>query len=203
MPVIRWFRQGGLRAVGMRNCLCFGPNQPAPAAIVYSMRISLIAALSRNHVIGKDNQLPWDLPADLSNFRRITAGHPFIMGRKSFESPHALLSDTFNIILSRQETLRLPPRAVRADSWPEALRRAAATGAEEVFVLGGATVFARALPVAERLYLTLVDATLEGDAYFPPIDWSRWQLRESHHHGPDARHAYAFRMDVYEALPGG
>lgn len=164
------------------------------------MKLFLIAALSRNRVIGRANRLPWDLPADLTNFWQVTAGRPFIMGRRSFESPQALHSSSANIVLSRQEDWAVPRGAVRAGSWAEALRLAAATGAAEVFVLGGEAVFERAITTAERMYLTLVDAEVEGDAYFPVIEWDDWRLLESRRHAADARHAYAFAMNVYERI---
>ncbi len=158
-------------------------------------KIALIAALSTNHVIGKNNSLPWSLPLDWENFRQVTAGQAFIMGRLSHESPHALHSDYKNIILSRRDQLALPEDFIHARQVEEAL---AAVSAESlVFVLGGAAVFEAFMPHADLLYLTHVHAVVEGDAYFPAIHWPDWQVREQRFYSRDERHAYDFSINVY------
>jgi dihydrofolate reductase len=136
--------------------------------------LTLIAAVARNRVIGKDNGLPWHLPEDLRHFRELTRGQPVIMGRKTWESlPAAFrpLPDRENIVVSRGRADF--PGARRAASLDEALRLLA--GAPTAFVIGGAQLYALALPRATRLELTEIDAEIAGDAWFPAFDPADWQ----------------------------
>ena len=159
------------------------------------MRISLIVAMAENRVIGRDGRLPWHLPKDLKRFKKLTVGHPMVMGRKTFESIGRPLPKRRSLVLSRDPAYR-PPGAEVAASLPEALARLAAD--EEAFVIGGARVFAEALPLAERLYLTLVHAEVAGDVRFPEIDAAAWKLLASERHTADDRHAYDFSFLCYE-----
>lgn len=159
-------------------------------------KVSLIAAMSLNRVIGLDNHLVWDLPADWENFRRVTEGHVFIMGRKSYEAEDALISDRYNLILSRQKNLELGEKCEQVLSLEQAL--AQSREEEEVFILGGASIFEQALPFADYIYLTIVHDFFEGDAYFPEVDWRNWRLTKSHLHQKDERHAHFFAMNEYE-----
>ena len=161
-------------------------------------QIALIAAMGENRVIGVDNRLPWSLPDDWANFRRVTQGKTFIMGRASLEYPEALVSDRRNIILSRRDGLSLPPRCEQAHSLEQALEMT--RDENEVFILGGANVFEQALPHADYLYLTLVHAAPEGDAFFPEVDWSEWKQVASVFHPADDRHRYAFSLDEYRRV---
>jgi dihydrofolate reductase len=138
------------------------------------MVISLIAAMSSNRIIGHNNRLPWQLPADLEHFKDLTRHKPFIMGRRSYESPDRLLSDSRNIILSKQSSLSLCDQCELAGNLDDALGRVRESS--EVFVLGGESVFRQVLPMATKIYLTEVEAILEGDAIFPEIDPSLWKL---------------------------
>lgn len=140
--------------------------------------------------------MPWSLPIDWENFKRVTAGHAFIMGRKSHESPHALHSDTQNVILSRQKNLDLPDGFDLAGSLEEAI----ALLAKEplVFVLGGAAIFDQALPLADYLYLTLVHHHFEGDTYFPAVNRKEWTLIQSKAYDMDENHDFPFSINVYE-----
>ena len=136
--------------------------------------IALIAAIgARNRAIGKDNALLWRIPEDLARFKALTNGHPVVMGRKTWESlPEAYrpLPGRTNIVVSRQEGYAANGAAV-ARSFDDALAAArAAPGAAEIFVIGGAELYAAALPRARRLYLTLVESDAAGDAFFPPYD---------------------------------
>lgn len=133
--------------------------------------ISLIAAVSKNGVIGRDQKLPWDLPEDLKRFKEITTGAPVILGRKTFESIGRLLPGRKNIIVTRRRDL-LVPGAFVAASLEEAL--ALAEAAPETFILGGGEIYRLALPIADRLYLTEVDVRIEGDATFP--EWPALRL---------------------------
>jgi dihydrofolate reductase len=155
------------------------------------MRHSLVVALSRNRVIGRDNQLPWRLPADLAFFKRVTLGHPVIMGRKTHESIGKPLPGRLNIVVTGQADYDAPGCVV-AHSLDEALR--AAESAEDVSIIGGSALFEAALPRADTIYLTQVDADVEGDVYFPPFDRSQWTETELERHAADERHAYPFRI---------
>ena len=159
------------------------------------MKISLIAAMSENRVIGRDGALPWHLPADLARFKSITTGHTLIMGRKTFESVGKPLPNRRSIVISRNSDYQCEGVVV-AHSFDEALEHGA--GQEEVFVLGGQAVFELALPRADRIYLTMVHASIDGDTHFPPFDPSEWTFVEDERHEADDRHAYAFSFRRYE-----
>ena len=128
------------------------------------MRISLIAALARNRVIGRGNQLPWHLPEDLKRFKALTMGHPVLMGRKTFESIGRELPGRLNLVISRAGL-----------SLDDALKKARESGTDEAFVIGGAQVYELALPKADRLLLTLIDRDVEGDTFFPAWDPAAWR----------------------------
>jgi dihydrofolate reductase len=134
--------------------------------------ISLVAAHARNRVIGAGNRLPWHLPEDLPRFKRLTMGAPVIMGRKTHESIGKVLPGRRNIVVTRQTGARFEGCEV-AGSLEAAL--ALAADAPEVFVIGGAELYRLALPRADRLYLTLIDADYAGDAFFPEIDPAEWR----------------------------
>lgn len=159
-------------------------------------KIAAIAAMSENRVIGKDNKLPWKLPDDWANFRRVTAGKPFVMGRKSFQADDALISDYRNVIITTQEALLLPEHTQIANS-PEAALELL-KDEPELFILGGETIFAQLMPRINYLYLTIVHHTFEGDAFFPELDWEQWNLINSVYHEADVQHAYAFSLNEYE-----
>lgn len=161
-------------------------------------RIAAIAAMSENRVIGKDNKLLWSLPDDWKNFRRVTEGKPFIMGRKSYEAEDALISDYRNVIITRRERMELPEHTLLASSPEKALELLREE--EEVFVLGGATIFEQMMPSVNYLYLTIVHHVFQGDAYFPEVDWERWLLVKSDYHKIDDNHDYAFSLNEYELI---
>lgn len=151
--------------------------------------------MSRNRVIGRDNRLPWRLPADLAYFKRVTMGHPVIMGRKTWESIGRALPGRKNIVVSRNADYSAPGAVVvpsLAAAWE------AAEGADEASVIGGTSLFEEALPVADRIHLTEVDAEVEGDTWFPPFDRGRWTEREIERHPRDDRHEHPFRIVVLE-----
>lgn len=134
------------------------------------MSLSIIVALSKNNVIGKDNALPWHISEDLKRFKRLTMGKPVLMGRKTHESIGKLLPGRENIILTRNPDFQVPD-ATLVHSVTEALDYVRKADFEEVFVIGGAELYARLLSETDKLYLTLIDKHIEGDAYFPMIDW--------------------------------
>lgn len=151
------------------------------------MRVSLIAALANNRVIGRDNALPWRLGTDLRRFKSLTLGKPVIMGRKTHESIGRPLPKRDNIVLTRDRDYRAPGCRV-VHSVDEAL--SAAGGHEEVMVIGGERVYAAMLERADRLYLTWVDAEVSGDARFPGFDPQDWHESRRETHPADADNDY-------------
>ncbi|GAA3896882.1 dihydrofolate reductase [Halomonas cibimaris] len=140
--------------------------------------VAMIAAMSRSRVIGVDGTLPWHLPEDLQFFKRMTQAKPVVMGRKTFASIGRALPGRRNIVITRDTAFAHPDVEV-CHSLTQALtladRYATVEAAEEIMVIGGGDVYAQAMPYAERLYLTEVDAELAGDTYFPAIDAARWR----------------------------
>jgi dihydrofolate reductase len=130
-------------------------------------RISVVAALANNRVIGIENRLPWRLPEDLAHFKALTLDHPILMGRKTFESLGRPLPGRTNIVITRNAGYR-PDGCLVADTIPAAI--ASCKDADELFFIGGAELYAQAIPLADRLYLTEVDIEAEGDAWFPDYD---------------------------------
>jgi dihydrofolate reductase len=162
------------------------------------MRITLIAALARNRVIGNEGALPWRLPDDLKHFKELTLGKPIVMGRATYDSIGKPLPGRRNLVLSTRASTIDGCTVVR--SIDEALE--AERDAEELCVIGGERVYASFLPIADRLELTEIDAEVEGDARFPEFDRSRFVVAWSEPHPADARHAYAFRFVTYDRRPG-
>ncbi len=156
-----------------------------------------MVAMASNGVIGRDSALPWHLPEDLRYFKRTTLGKPVIMGRKTFESIGRPLPGRPNIVVSRNPGWTAAGVTV-TDSLPAALDCAqalvATSGAEELMVIGGAQIYAAALPLASRLYVTEVHAAVAGDTWFPPLDYSQWReiAREEHAATSDNPYPYAF-----------
>ncbi len=158
------------------------------------MNLSIIAAMSANRVIGRQNSLPWRLPADLARFKRLTMGHPVIVGRKTFEAIGRPLPGRTMIVLTRRPDYA-PEGTLVAHSLEEAIGMAQS---DEVFVIGGEQIYRQALPRAHRLYLTLVEAQFEGDAVFPEFSRSEWQLVSSEQHSADDKNPYPYTFLVYE-----
>ena len=159
------------------------------------MIISLIVAMGRNRVIGKDNALPWKLPADMKRFREITTGRPIIMGRKTFESIGAVLPNRTNIVMTRDADFRADGCVV-VHSPEEALR--AAKGAEEVVVIGGSSIFEQFLPKIVRMYLTVIAEDFEGQSLFPEFDSREWREVERREFAPDEKNAYPYAFLTLE-----
>ena len=157
-------------------------------------RISLIWAMTRNRVIGNAGGLPWDLPDEMAHFKRTTLGHAVVMGRRTYESVGHPLPERHNIVLSRRGLATADPRVTVVSDLDAALD---AVGDGECFVIGGASPYALALPRADRLIGTFIDAEIEGDTYFPEIDLGAWRVVESSHHPIDDRHAHAYDIRVF------
>lgn len=134
--------------------------------------LSIIAALADNRVIGINNRLPWHLPADLRHFKRLTLGKPIIMGRRTWESLPGLLPDRLHVIVTRNPDYCVEGAEV-VHSLAEAIERF--SGVDELMLVGGANLYAQALPMASRMYLTQVHISPQGDAFFPDFDHSQWQ----------------------------
>lgn len=138
-------------------------------------QIVLIAALSSNHVIGLDNRLPWKLATDWAYFKQVTAGYPMIMGRTSAESEDALFSDTHNVILSSRSSIEVTFDHQIADSFDSAFQLLASH--PRVLVIGGENVFRQALPFADEMILTHIQAEFEGDSFFPVFEKANWERK--------------------------
>ena len=164
------------------------------------MRIALIAAMAGGGVIGRDGELPWKLPADLRRFRQLTTGHHVIMGRKTHESIGRALPERTNLVLSRRADYEAAGCTILT-SLDAALEYARGAGEAEAFVIGGAAVYRMALPKADRLYLTEIDAEIPGDVHFPTFDRSQWRSVTSSQHEADAHHEYGFTMEMLERAP--
>lgn len=159
--------------------------------------ISLIAAMGRDRVIGRDNQLPWHLPADLQHFKRVTMGKPILMGRLTYESIGKPLPGRRNVVITRDTAFAAPGCEV-VNSIEAAL--AAVADVEEVMVIGGASFYHQMLPQADRLYLTFIDADFDGDAWFPQWDAGEWREMEREEHAPDERNPHAYAFVVLERI---
>jgi dihydrofolate reductase len=161
--------------------------------------VSLVVAAAANGVIGRDNAMPWHLPEDLAHFRRLTAGHPVVMGRKTYESILASLGKPLpgrtNIVVTRQPGFAAPGCTV-VGSLEAALD--AARDAKEMFVIGGAEIYRLALPRAKRVYLTRIDAAFEGDATFPALDPAEWRETARADHPPAGGRTFGFAFLRYE-----
>jgi dihydrofolate reductase len=161
------------------------------------MIIALVLAVSENGVIGKDNALPWRLPADLRYFRKVTASYPLIMGRKTFDSVGRPLPGRRNIIITRQANFQIPGCDV-VHTLDEAIQLAQSTNAPQISIVGGAEIFRQALPLATRIYLTRIHAEFEGDAFFAIPDPEKWKEVSRDDHLADAENPYSYSFIVYE-----
>lgn len=160
------------------------------------MKVTLIAAMARDRVIGRQGRVPWHLPEDLKRFRRRTTGHAVIMGRKTFESIGKLLPKRRSIVITRQSHFLHPDVQVACSL--EAALALAGHEEDEIFIAGGEQIYQLALPGADRLDLTFVDAPIAGDVYFPPFNSRQWRLISEEQHEADERHAHAYSFRVYE-----
>lgn len=173
--------------------------------LIIMPKLAIICAMSLNRVIGRNNQLPWHLPADLQFFKRTTLGKPIIMGRKTYESIGRPLPGRTNIVITRQQHLAYDGVHL-ATSLPMAIDKAqqAARDADknEFFVIGGADLYEQALPLAQVLFITQVHTHVQGDAFFPEWDKSAWRLVNTEHYPADDANAFAMDFQHYEAAVG-
>jgi dihydrofolate reductase len=159
--------------------------------------VSLIVAMARNGVIGRDSAMPWHLPVDLKRFKALTLGKPILMGRRTYESIGRALPGRDNLVLTRARDWRAEGVTV-VHSVSEALQRSAPN--PELAVIGGAEVYRLTLPLAGRIYLTQVLAEVEGDTFFPEFSRSEWREVESSDYAADERHAYGMKFVTLERV---
>lgn len=165
--------------------------------------IHLVVAMTQDRVIGHQGAMPWHLPRDLAHFKAITLGHPVIMGRKTFESIIDSLGKPLpgrlNIVISRTKPA-LPEDVLVYPSFDEALAALAEQGVPVVDVIGGGQIYELAMPKADRLYVTLIDAKIEGDTWFPQISAKQWQVSETQTHPSDDKNAYAMTFVTFDRV---
>ena len=162
------------------------------------MRLSIIAAVSANRVIGARNSLPWDLPADRKRFQKLTMGHHLLMGRKTFESIGFVLPGRTTVVITHQPDYH-PEGILVAHSLEAALRLV--EDDSELFIAGGEEIYRQMLTLADRLYLTYVHENFEGDTRFPDFDASGWELISREDRDPDQDNAYPFSFVIYDRKP--
>ena len=160
------------------------------------MRISAIVAMSQNRVIGRAGQLPWKLPEDLKHFRRLTTGHPVIMGRKTYESIGRVLPHRDNIIVSRQVGLAIPGAQVVLSL--EKAFQLCQGKTDEIFVIGGAQIYEAAYPFIQRLYLTLIQKEMEGDTFFPVFNPSDFTEVSREERTEEGEHPFSYTFLVLD-----
>ncbi|MGY6038493.1 type 3 dihydrofolate reductase [Aeromonas sp. AE23HZ002T15] len=161
------------------------------------MKISMIAAMARDQVIGKDNQMPWHMPADLAHFKRVTLGKPVLMGRKTFESIGRPLPGRRNLVISRNPDYRADGVEM-VDSVEAALARLQEEGVEELMVIGGGYLYGQLLPKADRLYLTRIELAVEGDTRFPAFSDAEWMRLESEPNEPDEKNPHPYCFEIWQ-----
>ena len=164
------------------------------------MILSVIVAMAQNRVIGLNNQMPWHLPADLAWFKKNTLNKPVIMGRKTFESIGRPLPNRHNIVISRQ--IESSDNKISNVSWvksiDEAISLAQKQQPDEVFIIGGGNIYKQVLPLIDRLYLTHIDAELQGDTYFPDYLPGQWQVIYQEDHQADEKNSYPYQFKILQ-----
>lgn len=165
--------------------------------LMQEMIISIVVAASDNHVIGKDNQLLWKLPNDLKFFKNTTWAMPVVMGRKTFESMGKPLNGRTNIVITRNNEWE-SSGVKKVNSLEEALEVASDADAKEIYVIGGGEIYAQAMPLCKRIYLTRVHAEFSGDTFFPILPKDDWELLSELPFPSDEKHAYSYTFQVWE-----
>ncbi|MFM5154929.1 type 3 dihydrofolate reductase [Aeromonas veronii] len=161
------------------------------------MKISMIAAMAHDRVIGKDNQMPWHMPADLAHFKLVTLGKPVLMGRKTFESIGRPLPGRRNLVISRNPDYQAEGIEV-VGSVEAALALLAGSSVEELMVIGGGHLYAEMLPSADCLYLTRIDLAVEGDTRFPAFDDGQWQRVDCESHPADEKNPHPYSFETWQ-----
>ncbi len=161
------------------------------------MIISAIVACAKNGIIGKDNEIPWYLPADFAYFKRTTMNHHIIMGRNCFESIGRPLPKRTNIVITRNP-FYIASGCLMVNSITESLKIASKNGETEAFIIGGGEIYKQSVHLWDKLYLTEVDLDTEGDVFFPKIDLSEWRLVSEEHHLKDEKNEFDFTFKIFE-----
>ncbi len=161
--------------------------------------ISLIVATSENNAIGKNNQLLWHLPNDLKFFKNTTWGGVVIMGRKTFESVNKPLPGRINIVITKQPNWKAE-NVLLASNVEDALKMAAQTNCQEIFVIGGGEIYKECLAKASRIYLTRVHAVIEGDTFFPLLESNQWKMMSNVDFDADEKNNYSHSFQVWEKI---
>jgi dihydrofolate reductase len=161
------------------------------------MILSMIVAAAENGVIGKDGKMPWRLPAESAYFRQTTLGHPVITGRKNYEAMGRPLPDRLNVVITRQPEYPAPPGVIVVHSLDQALGLPQVKDAEEAFVIGGQQIYEEAMDRADKLYVTIVHAKIDGDTFFK-YESDDWKVVWSEKHPADAENVYAFTLQILE-----
>ena len=159
--------------------------------------ISFVVAMDQNRVIGFNNDMPWHLPNDLQHFKNITTGHTIVMGRKTFDSIGRVLPNRKHIVLTRSEQ-SFPEEVEVVRNTDEILQYAKDHEAEEIFIIGGGELFKQMMPYVDKMYITLIEESFEGDVFFPEFDESEWELIEKEKGEKDERNPYNYYFLTYE-----
>ena len=163
------------------------------------MIVSAIVATAKNNVIGKDNDIPWYLPADLKYFKKTTLNHHIIMGRKTYQSIGKPLPKRTNIILTRDPYFIIS-NCIVVHSIEDGLEIALDNGAEEVFIIGGGSIYEQSMPYVDKVYLTEVDLDVKGTVYFPALDPKEWTLLSEEQHEADEKNKHSYTFKVLERV---
>jgi dihydrofolate reductase len=158
--------------------------------------ISIIAAVADNNVIGGNNKLLWRLPADLKRFKQLTLGHPVIMGRKTFESIGKPLPGRENVVITRNPDFKAEGITI-VRSLDEVLKK---FSGQDVFIIGGAEIYAQSMSLADKIFLTRIYQLFEGDSFFPAIDERIWKVKREEMHEPDEKNPYRYAFIDYERI---
>jgi dihydrofolate reductase len=164
------------------------------------LKISIIVAKAKNNVIGKDNQLIWRLSADLQLFKSHTVGHHIIMGRKTYESVGKPLPNRTSIVITNNQDFRVPEGHMVAHSLEEAIQICIGKKLDNVFIIGGAEIYQQALPIADELMITEVNAMPEGDVFFPEFDKNEWKIVSTTSYLRDEKNEYDFDFVIYKKV---
>ena len=160
------------------------------------MIVTLIAAIDENNGIGKDNQLPWNLPADMKRFKALTTGHNVVMGRKSYESMGKALKDRVNIVITKNPAYVLPDAQV-VSSLSAAIQLAKENEETETWILGGGEIFEEAIKTADNMEITHIHHSFECDTFFPEIHENEWRIAQKEDHQPDEKNKYDYSFVRY------
>ena len=163
------------------------------------MTISAIVACAKNEVIGKNNEIPWYLPADFAYFKRTTINHHIIMGRNCFESIGRPLPKRTNIVITRNP-FYIASGCLMVNSIADGLKMAESNGETEAFIIGGGEIYKQSVDLWDKLYLTEVDLDTEGDVFFPKLDMTEWQLVSEEHHKQDEKNEFGYIFKIFERI---